>query len=80
MPKNLARSKQKPDLPDLLTADEAAAFLRLSPITLGHYRCRGRGPLYRKHGWRVYYTKADLVAWSDRQLWASTGEKIGKPR
>lgn len=76
----MARDNRKPpqreELPELLTAIEAAKFLNLSPITLSHYRYQGRGPIYRKHGWRVYYTKADLVDWSNRQRWASTGEPL----
>lgn len=67
---------QKDELPELLTAVEAAEFLRLSPITLSHYRYQGRGPIYRKHGWRVYYAKPDLVAWSEGQRWASTAERL----
>ncbi|WP_188544057.1 helix-turn-helix domain-containing protein [Aquisalinus luteolus] len=67
---------RKDELPELLTAVEAAEFLRLSPITLSHYRYQGRGPIYRKHGWRVYYAKPDLVAWSEDQRWASTAERL----
>ena len=67
---------RKDELPELLTAQQAAKFLNLSPITLSHYRYQGRGPIYRKHGWRVYYTREDLVAWSEGQRWASTGEPI----
>lgn len=73
--KNETRTR-KDELPELLTAIEAAEFLNLSPITLSHYRYQGRGPIYRKHGWRVYYTRADLVDWSNRQRWASTGEPL----
>ncbi len=61
---------------DLMTAVEAAEFLHLSPITLSHYRYQGGGPVYRKHGWRVYYAKADLIAWSERQKWASTSKPL----
>lgn len=61
---------------DLMTAAEAAEFLRLSPITLSHYRYQGGGPVYRKHGWRVFYRKADLVTWSERQKWASTAKPL----
>jgi len=64
-------------LPELLSAAEAAELLNLSPITLSHYRCQGRGPVYRKHGWRVYYAKPDLVAWSNRQQWSSTCDRLG---
>ena len=76
MGNNSQKSNGGAELPELLTAQEAAEFLHLSPITLSHYRYQGRGPIYRKHGWRVYYTKADLVDWSEGQRWVSTGEPI----
>lgn len=70
---------ETPQTLDLMTPGEAAEFLHLSPITLSHYRYQGRGPVYRKHGWRVFYLKADLLAWSERQRWASTAEPIRGP-
>jgi hypothetical protein len=76
MAKDNSKQTRSDELPELLTAIEAAQFLRLSPITLSHYRYQGRGPIYRKHGWRVFYAKADLVEWSERQRWASTGERL----
>ena len=50
----------------LLTTEEAATFLRVTRSTLDHYRCVGRGPIYRKHGVRVFYTRASLIRWSQR--------------
>lgn len=76
------RQQTAPETPqtlDLMTPGEAAEFLHLSPITLSHYRYQGRGPVYRKHGWRVFYLKADLLAWSERQRWASTAEPLRGP-
>ena len=64
------------DWPELLTVTEAAEFLRLTRSTLDHYRCEGRGPIYRKHGARVVYPKPDLIAWSERNASASTSETI----
>lgn len=69
-------AKNMPHTLDLMTPAEAAEFLHLSPITLSHYRQQGRGPVYRKHGWRVFYLKTDLIAWSDRQRWGSTSERF----
>lgn len=66
--------------PDLMTVEEAARFLRMKRTTLDHYRCEGRGPVYRKHGARVFYPKASLVAWSERNTYASTSQRIGKPK
>jgi len=70
------KSARSNELPELLSAAEAAEFLNLSPITLSHYRCQGRGPIYRKHGWRIFYAKADLIDWSNGQRWSSTGDPI----
>jgi hypothetical protein len=64
------------DWPELLSVAEAAAFLRLTRSTLDHYRCEGRGPVYRKHGARVFYPKPDLIRWSERNAYASTSEKL----
>ena len=73
------KSKSEPsELPELLSTKEAAAFLRLSPITLSHYRTQGRGPQYRKHGWRIFYPKPALIAWSERHAYAWTSELINK--
>lgn len=76
MGKDNKKTTKSNELPELLTPHEAAEFLKLSWITLSHYRSQGRGPVYRKHGWRVFYTKADLVDWSEGQRWASTGEPL----
>lgn len=62
----------------LLNVEEAAAFLRLRRSTLDHYRCEGRGPIYRKHGARVFYTKASLIEWSERRQFSSTSSRIGQ--
>lgn len=68
------------DWPELLNVTEAAEFLRLTRSTLDHYRCDGRGPVYRKHGARVFYPMPELIAWSERNAYASTSEKIRKAR
>lgn len=64
----------------LLNVEEAAAFLRLRRSTLDHYRCEGKGPLYRKHGTRVFYTRASLIDWSARREYASTSRRTGQSR
>ena len=63
-----------------LTVKEAAEFLRLKPCTLDLYRCEGRGPEYRKHGSRVYYTKAALIEWSENHRYQSTSKRIRKSK
>jgi hypothetical protein len=66
--------------PELLSVEEAAKFLRLKRSTLDHYRCEGRGPIYRKHGARVFYPKPDLIRWSERNSYASTSERLRDPK
>lgn len=49
---------------DLLSAEEAAALLGLSPNTLGVWRSTGRYSLpFLKIGGRVRYRRSDLNAW-----------------
>ena len=58
----------------LLSNEEAAAFLRLSPRTLEKYRVIGGGPRFRKLGRRVFYMLADLDEWSARRVCDSTSD------
>lgn len=70
------RNANKPDdEPVLMDVKEAAAFLRLTRSTLDHYRCEGRGPIYRKHGTRVFYTRESLLAWSAGNAFKSTAQR-----
>ena len=69
-------SKDLSDDEIFMTVKEAAAFLQLKPCTLDLYRCEGRGPEYRKHGARVYYTKAALIEWSKNHRYQSTSKRI----
>ena len=79
-------SEMMPTNPDandehvLLNVQEAAAFLRLTRSTLDHYRCEGKGPIYRKHGTRVFYTLASLIDWSGRREFSSTSSRAGQSR
>ena len=50
---------------DYLTTEEAAQYRRISPRTLQNMRATGNGPIFRKHGKRVFYALADLIAWSE---------------
>ena len=62
----------------LLTTDEAATRLRLSPRTLERLRVSGEGPRYVKAGpgkrARVFYRQGDLDAWLARFSYGSTSE------
>jgi predicted DNA-binding transcriptional regulator AlpA len=59
-----------------LTAAEAAALLRLSPITLSRWRIQGYGPRWIKLGpKRVAYSVDDLMAWANTQKRSSTSDQ-----
>lgn len=60
--------------PRYLRTPEAARFLSLSHRTLEKHRCYGTGPRYSKVGGRVVYAVADLQAWVDRGMKASTSD------
>lgn len=60
------------DVIELLTIDEAAAYLRLPVSTLRYWRSNGQGPCSRKVGRRVMYTRADLNQWIDEQAGTTT--------
>ena len=76
MTRNRKKNSHGDNWPELLSVEEAAKFLRLKRSTLDHYRCEGRGPIYRKHGARVFYPKPDLIRWSERNSYASTAERL----
>jgi hypothetical protein len=58
-----------------LTVAETAAYLRLKPRTLDNMRCNGTGPIYGKHGGRIFYSFRDVIAWSKARRRLSTAEK-----
>ena len=60
--------------PEVLTTDEAALFLRLSPRTLEKQRVLGGGPRFRKFGARVVYARSDLRAWADSRSYSMTSD------
>jgi excisionase family DNA binding protein len=51
----------------LLTEDEAAAYLRVRPRTLQRWRQLGRGPRFTRAGRRILYRMADLQAYLREQ-------------
>jgi predicted DNA-binding transcriptional regulator AlpA len=61
--------------PVLLSEDQAAELLQLSPRTLQRFRVEGRGPGYLKLGRkRVAYAEADITAWLEECRRTSTGD------
>jgi excisionase family DNA binding protein len=59
---------------ELLTTDEAAAYLHKSASTLEKYRVAGSGPAYRKLGRHVLYRRGELDRWVEAQSCRSTAE------
>jgi excisionase family DNA binding protein len=67
-PENLIR-------PDLVTREEAAAFLGVSVQTLRLWACKGQNDLpYIKVGRAVRYRVSDLHKFLDRRTFTSTAE------
>lgn len=58
----------------LLTVQEAAKYLTLSPSTLAKMRLSGASPKYIKLGRRVAYRMEDLDKWIEEQLRSSTSD------
>ena len=59
---------------DLLTTEEAAAHVGVSPRTLERYRVTGAGPRFLKVGRKVLYRLADLDAWLESRVRRSTSD------
>lgn len=66
------------DFPALLTTEEAAELLRMSPRTLARFRCEGKGPMFLKPGngrrAKVLYDHRDLEKWVNKKF-QSTSER-----
>lgn len=60
------------EIATLIGADEAAAYLNLSPSTLAKMRLAGTSPKFVKMGRRVAYRREDLDAWVHERLKSST--------
>src|ERR1700693_1230737 len=52
----------------LLSPEELAQNLGLSPATLADWRTQGKGPAYLKAGRRVWYPKDRVETWIKAQL------------
>lgn len=59
---------------ELLSTQDAAKVVGLSPQTLAILRVEGGGPRYVKLGRSVRYDPADLAAWVEANKRASTSE------
>lgn len=59
---------------ELLTQDQTAEVMHVSPKTLEAMRQRGDGPRYHKFGNRVLYSKAVLIDYLLNHTFSSTSE------
>ena len=51
-------------IPEVLTPDQVATLLTVSPRTVEDWRAKGNGPTYRSlNGKQVRYLKQDIFAW-----------------
>ena len=57
-----------------LTVAEAATYLRLKKRTLDNMCWMGTGPMFRKHGGRIYYHFDELSRWSEDSRALSTAQ------
>lgn len=58
-----------------LTTEEAAEFLRLSPVTLARWRGTGEGPSFRRLGRKkIVYARVDLLKFAKAQKRQSTSD------
>ena len=64
---------------DLMTTEEAALYVRLSPRTLERYRVTGEGPTFLKNGRRVFYRQSDLDQWLENNRRRSTSDPGPEP-
>jgi excisionase family DNA binding protein len=71
---NQSPAKSFTDAETFLTEAELAALLKVSPRTLQRWRVEGTGPKFRRHGRRVRYSRADVLAWSDTTAALSTSQ------
>jgi excisionase family DNA binding protein len=55
--------RQGGNVSEILTAAEAAAYLRVPPETMRQWRYKGTGPTHAKVGRHVRYRRAALDRW-----------------
>ena len=57
-----------------LNVTDSAEHLCLKKRTLDNMRWMGTGPMFRKHGGRIYYHFKELNRWSDASCATSTSQ------
>lgn len=61
----------------LATTEEVAEYLRTTVPKLANDRYRGIGPKFVKHGRRVLYRWAEVLAWADANTLQRTDDRPG---
>jgi excisionase family DNA binding protein len=64
----------------LLSSEETARLLRVSPKTLERWRSEGTGPRFVRVGRKPLYRTAAVAAWLDAHSAASTSSERFSPR
>ena len=59
---------------ELLSAEELASELKMSPRTLGKWRTNGRGPCYVRLGHAVRYRRQDVAEWLESKVSRNSAE------
>lgn len=57
----VCKSHRREDMPEMLTNDQAAKYLKIQPQTLSLWRSQGISPRYKKINKVVRYAKSDLL-------------------
>ena len=63
----------------LMTTEEAALYVRLSPRTLERYRVTGEGPRFLKLGRLVFNRRSDVDEWLENTVRRSTSDPGSEP-
>jgi len=65
---------------DILTTEEAAALLRVVPLTLKNWRAERTGPTYWRAGRKVYYDRSAILEWVEEQRRRTPAHHPKRPR
>ena len=60
----------------LLSSDEAAPLIGVTPKTLANWRVAGRGPQHIRAGRKVTYDVADIEIWKADRRFSSTSQRV----
>jgi predicted DNA-binding transcriptional regulator AlpA len=63
------------EMPRMLSTEDAAPLVGVSPGTLQNWRVSGTGPKFIKAGRSVVYDPADIESWKAARRFSSTSER-----